>query len=149
MEEFLAKEVLIPADIDQLTKEKLVAVAQFLGLKISTVAKKTHVDRLVVEALKENGYIEVESEQKPSNQLEVLQLQIKLEQIEKEADQAKVAFELEKMQHEIKMKELEIQAKKSVSSVNFDFAKNIRLVPKFDHKEVAKYFTSFENLAQK
>ncbi len=47
------------------------------------------------------------------------------------------------------MKELEIQAKKSVSSVNFDFAKNIRLVPKFDHKEVAKYFTSFENLAQK
>ncbi len=69
---------------------------QFLGLKISTIAKKTHVDRLVVEALKENGYIEVESEQKPSNQLEILQLQIKLKQIEKEADQAKVAFELRK-----------------------------------------------------
>ena len=54
------------------------------------------------------------------------------------------------MNHELKMKELELGGHtKSRTQSGFDFAKNIRLVPKFDHKEVAKYFTLFENLVQK
>ena len=91
-------------------------------MKVTITANKTHLNRLVVTALKENGYIEVDIEQSvnhnPSNQLEVLQLQIKLKEIEKETEKARAAFELEKLHHEMKLKELELQGKKPTNPVH-------------------------------
>ena len=59
------------------------------------------------------------------------------------------------MKHAIAVKVMELKEKcqsgtpKATVHSGFDFAKNIRLVPKFDANEVTRYFTSFEDFAKK
>ncbi|XP_061190377.1 uncharacterized protein LOC133198276 [Saccostrea echinata] len=54
----------------------------------------------------------------------------------------KLEFETQKVKHEL---ELEARAR---SKSDFDVTKNIRLVPKFQEKDVDKYFIHFEKIAE-
>ena len=150
-EEFLSRSDLTQESLDDLTKDQLSAVAQSLEIKVFGGEKKSYLFRTVGKALVEKGFIEEDPTTLPTNpkdQVEVLKLQIHLKELENEIRE-------KEMNHEITLKEMELKhanqsgnQKHNVHS-GFDFAKNIRLVPKFDAKEVTRYFTSFEDLAKK
>ena len=82
------------------------------------------------------------------------ELEFKAEQekhhLELKAEQEKALLEAEKeaapREHELKMATLGIHTPKDKSSA-FDPARNIRLVPPFQEKEVDKYFAHFEKVA--
>jgi hypothetical protein len=79
-------------------------------------------------------------------------------QIERERDREKEREEREfrerenERDREFKLKELELQKEnrgyRGSTSVNADVARNIKLVPKFNEKEVDKYFLHFEKIAE-
>ena len=67
----------------------------------------------------------------------------------------KSELQLKKLEfeHEERMQELAIKAnveeKPQKDKPNFGFSKNVRLVPKFNEKEVETYFFSFEKIAKR
>ena len=73
-----------------------------------------------------------------------------LRELELKAEQEKALLEAEKeaatREHELKMASLGIHTPKDKSSA-FDPARNIKLVPPFQEKEVDKYFAHFEKVA--
>ena len=73
-----------------------------------------------------------------------------LRELELKAEQEKALLEAEKeaaaREHELKMASLGKQSPSDKASV-FDPARNIRLVPPFQEKEVDKYFAHFEKVA--
>ena len=82
------------------------------------------------------------------------ELELKAEQekrdLELKAEQEKALLQAEKeaaaREHELKMASLGKQSPSDKASV-FDPARNIRLVPPFQEKEVDKYFAHFEKVA--
>lgn len=152
-EEFLSRTDLTVDIVDELTKDQLCAVAQVLGVKVFIGAKKSYLNRTVCHALVSNGLIESDGSvtqfADPKEQAELLKLQLQLKDKEIELREKEMAHEFKLK--ELGMKESKVQSSNStkVAHSGFDFGKNIRLVPKFDSKEVTRYFTSFEDLAKK
>jgi hypothetical protein len=72
-------------------------------------------------------------------------------QIEENEKERQFQRDREERQYQLRMKELELQSNPNISNSNnsshFDVAKNIRLVPPFQEKEVDKYFLHFEKVA--
>ena len=77
------------------------------------------------------------------------QERLRLESEEKEKERE---FELRKLEleHQLKIKELELGSKKGKEkcSIDFDLAKNVRLVQKFNQHDVETYVLSFEKTAK-
>ena len=153
-EEFVARSDLSLDDVDLLNREQLYSVAQSLELRVFSGAKKGFLSRLVIQGLKENGLLEDSdgtSGISESSEVEVLTMQLKIEEVERESEKERRELREREMEHEreIKRMELESQARASptISRSNFDFAKNIRMVPRFEERDVAQYFSSFESLA--
>ena len=92
------------------------------------------------------------AELKEARELRELELKAEREKrdLELKAEQEKALLEAEKeaaaREHELKMASLGKQSPSDKSSA-FDPARNIRLVPPFQEKEVDKYFAHFEKVA--
>ena len=92
------------------------------------------------------------AELKEARELRELELKAEREKrdLELKAEQEKALLEAEKeaaaREHELKMASLGKQSPSDKASV-FDPARNIRLVPPFQEKEVDKYFAHFEKVA--
>lgn len=159
-EEFVSRNDLKTDDVDVLTREQLYAIAHVLGLKVFSGAKKGFLIRLCVKGLKENGLLdegESDSEAVESTGIEALALQLKIKETEKEMREKEIELRKREMEHEAEMKRIEWENRLSPPTPNngessqpdFDFSKNIRLVSRFDEKDVAQYFSSFESLSLK
>ena len=117
-------------------------------LKQLEIQKEIELAKLQIQEQERKEKLEVEKAIKQQELDARLQLEKEKLQMEKEK------FELEK---ELKQKELDAKIKleqdklhkhgSSTSSSQFDATKNIRLVPKFEEKEVDKYFLHFEKIA--
>ena len=92
-------------------------------------------------------------------ELEKERLRLEFEEKEKERQERKERkekeereFELRKLEleHQLKIKELELGSKKGKEkgSIDFELAKNVRLVPKFNEHDVETYFLLFEKTAK-
>ena len=92
------------------------------------------------------------AELKEAHELRELELKAEREkrELELKAEQEKALLEAEKeaavREHELKMAGLGKQSPSDRSSA-FDPARNIRLVPPFQEKEIDKYFAHFEKVA--
>ena len=171
---FNPAEFLKELDIDEfdgLSKEELLTLGKHLKLTVKRAMRKAEIQRSIVECFVDQGELEetVLSSYVSSSDLDVrkLELQAQLELSKLELEKEKLAqedrerdreksMELEKqrMEHEREMKKLEIESrssgilfKSSPSPEKFDVAKNIRLVPPFQEKEVDGYFLHFEKIA--
>ena len=147
--------------LQQLTKEELHEVGKFLNLDISRGVKKHKLVHILAEKLN----LEMpESLQNVDREVELAKIELEKEKLrlefdrqerqerEREREREKELRKLE-LEHELKMKELELSAKKDTSKertpTDFDLAKNVRLVPKFNEQDVETYFLSFEKTAKK
>ena len=162
--------------LKKLKKENLVKVAAHYGITPAVGATKSHILDLIKEHCVENNIID-EVEEKPiAETAEIVKLKLDFEREERrlarEAEKAareearelrlaelKEARELRELElkaeadkeaaareHELKMAGLGIHSPKDKASA-FDPARNIRLVPPFQEKEVDKYFAHFEKVA--
>ena len=162
--------------LKKLKKENLIKVAAHYGITPAIGATKSHILDLIKEHCVENNIID-EVEEKPiAETAEIVKLKLDFEREERrlarEAEKAareearelrlaelKEARELRELElkaeadkeaaareHELKMAGLGIHSPKDKASA-FDPARNIRLVPPFQEKEVDKYFAHFEKVA--
>ena len=88
-EEFLSRPDLTVEIVDELTKDQLYAVAQSLGVKVFSGARKSYLNRTVCHALVQNGLLESDKSTltqsiDPKDQVEILKLQLKLKETDKE-----------------------------------------------------------------
>ena len=101
---------------------------------------------------REAAHEEAEAEAQRARDLRLAELKEvrELRELELKAEQEKALLEAEKeaaaREHELKMASLGKQSPSDKASV-FDPARNIRLVPPFQEKEVDKYFAHFEKVA--
>ena len=149
---------------DELKKPELMALAQYLELEVKhamrkQVIKNILIDRLVDDDLLDEFYLEekVDLQDESDSAVNLKQLEI-----QKEMEMAKLQLEQDRlaMEKEIKLKEIEARVQMEKDKLGkqgssgasthsgFDATKNIRLVPKFEEKEVDKYFLHFEKIAE-
>ncbi|KAJ8019561.1 hypothetical protein HOLleu_41205 [Holothuria leucospilota] len=156
--EFVSRTNLDVESVDDLSKAELVSVAKYLKLEVPPGAKKSVLNRLVLSKLIELGHIDSDvgdiAKSSDSEELQKLRIQLQLKEIDFRAKEKQLDFDqkVKEMEHEKAMKEMEMRAALGPhisTSCNFDFSKNVRLVPKFDEKDVDRFFTSFETLAKK
>ena len=109
-------------------------VAENVKIENRNFEHELELKRLEIEQERERRAFErerIEFEREKNAQDREVELQIK-----------QLEFETQKMKHEL---ELEARAK---SKTEFDVSKSIRLVPKFQEKDVDKYFIHFEKIAE-
>ena len=149
---------------DELKKPELMALAQYLELQVQhamrkQVIKNILIDRLVDDDLLDEFYLEekVDLQDESDSAVKLKQLEI-----QKEMEMAKLQLEQDRlvMEKEIKLKQIEARVQMEKDKLEkqgssgasthsgFDATKNIRLVPKFEEKEVDKYFLHFEKIAE-
>ena len=160
---------------DTLKKDDLIALGLHFGLDVKSSQRKQDIKIKVANKLVEENIFEkydlpeytVKSElgsykmAEYQFQLELEKMRLereKLEREERERDREREErererkFELDKLerQEHFELEKLRLQQKPEPSFVKneFDAAKNIRLVPKFQEKSVDKYFPQFEKVAE-
>ena len=160
---------------DALNKDELIELGSHFGLGVKSSMRKQEIRNTVAKKFLDEGIFEtydlaeeVEhlklggkmSEYEFQLQLEKMKLEREREkeklQFERERAQEKLQFEREREERQFQLEKLRIESgeSQSVSSDHlpfrseFDAAKNIRLVPKFQEKSVDKYFAQFEKVAE-
>ncbi|XP_023932287.1 uncharacterized protein LOC112042257 [Lingula anatina] len=144
------------ADFEALKKDELVAIALHFNLVVKSSMKKQEVRGIVVKKFVDEQIFKsddlppiVKAETNISEyefELEKLrkdrQFQLEKERLEREERDKDRQFQLEKLRLE--------HSERSTSHVRYEFdaAKNIRLVPKFQEKSVDKFFPQFEKIAE-
>ncbi|KAJ8027955.1 hypothetical protein HOLleu_30059 [Holothuria leucospilota] len=140
VEDFVKKGGLTIGDIVVLKVAELKELAAYLELDITPGMKKADMIKIVGECL------QVVVKQRDSSEVELAKMEMERRlEIEKEVQMEKLRLE-----HTREMKRMELQGNAhsgGTSSSNFDVAKNIRLVPKFNSKDVDAWFVSFEKVA--
>ena len=134
--------------------EKALQDAQFAEAQKAREAAETEAKRAreAAEAEAQRARDLRLAELKEARELRELELKAEREKrdLELKAEQEKALLEAEKEaaahEHELKMASLGKQSPSDKASV-FDPARNIRLVPPFQEKEVDKYFAHFEKVA--
>ena len=134
--------------------EKALQDAQFAEAQKAREAAETKAKRAreAAEAEAQRARDLRLAELKEARELRELELKAEREKrdLELKAEQEKALLEAEKeaaaREHELKMASLGKQSPSDKASV-FDPARNIRLVPPFQEKEVDKYFAHFEKVA--
>ena len=138
--------------IDEVEDKPIAETAEIVRLKLdfereerrlAREAEKALQDAQFAEAQKAREAAEAEAEKARELRLAELKEARELRELELKAEADKEAATRE---HELKMASLGIHTPKDKSSA-FDPARNIRLVPPFQEKEVDKYFAHFEKVA--
>ena len=149
--------------IDEVEEKPIAETAEIVRLKLdfereerrlAREAKKALQDAQFAEAQKAREAAEAEAEKARELRLAELKEARELRELELKAEQEKalLAAEIEAKkeaaarEHELKMAGLGKHSPSDKASV-FDPARNIRLVPPFQEKEVDKYFAHFEKVA--
>ena len=134
--------------------EKALQDAQFAEAQRAREAAEAEAKRAreAAEAEAKRAREAAEAEAKRARDLRLAELKEarELRELELKAEQEKALLEAEKeaatREHELKMASLGKHSPSDKASV-FDPARNIRLVPPFQEKEVDKYFAHFEKVA--
>ena len=138
--------------IDEVEDKPIAETAEIVRLKLdfereerrlAREAEKALQDAQFAEAQKAREAAEAEAEKARELRLAELKEARELRELELKAEADKEAAARE---HELKMAGLGIHSPKDRASA-FDPARNIRLVPPFQEKEVDKYFAHFEKVA--
>ena len=156
--------------IDEVEKKPIAETAEIVRLKLDFEREERRLAREAEKALQDAQFAEAQkareaaeaeaqrardlrlAELKEARELRELELKAEREKrdLELKAEQEKALLEAEKeaaaREHELKMASLGKQSPSDKASV-FDPARNIRLVPPFQEKEVDKYFAHFEKVA--
>ena len=134
-----------------LSKDELHEVAKYVHVEVSRSARKAKL----VDILAEKLNLEMaESPQSSDREVELAKIELEKERLrlESEEKEKEREFELRKieLEHQLKIKELELGSQKGneKAPIDFDLAKNVRLVPKFNEHDVETYFLSFEKTAK-
>ena len=138
--------------IDEVEEKPIAETAEIVRLKLHFEREERRLAREAEKALQDAQFAEAQkarelrlAELKESRELRELELKA-------EQEKALLAAEIEAKkeaaarEHELKMASLGKQSPSDRASV-FDPARNIRLVPPFQEKEVDKYFAHFEKVA--
>ena len=160
--------------IDEVEEKPIAETAEIVRLKLDFEREERRLAREAEKALQDAQFAEAQrareaareaaeaeaqrardlrlAELKEARELRELELKAEREKrdLELKAEQEKALLEAEKeaaaREHELKMASLGKQSPSDKASV-FDPARNIRLVPPFQEKEVDKYFAHFEKVA--
>ena len=145
--------------IDEVEEKPIAETAEIVRLKLdfereerqlAREAEKALQDAQFAEAQKAREAAEAEAQRARDLRLAELKEARELRELELKAEHEKGLLEAEKeaatSEHELKMASLGIHTPKDKSSA-FNPARNIRLVPPFQEKEVDKYFAHFEKVA--
>ena len=152
-EEALSEIKPVPGAIDPLALKQMELAHEFRIKQLEREKEEQERrDRLERE---EKEREERERERRERAEREEKERRERAEREEKEREREQRNRELREkeleIQREIRLKEIEAGLPNSTthppSGTNFDAAKNIRLVPKFQEKEVDKYFQHFEKIA--
>ena len=127
--------------IDEVEEEPVAETAEIVRLKLDFEREERRLAREAEKALQDAQFAEAQR----ARELRLVELKEarELRELELKAEADKEAATRE---HELKMASLGIHTPKDKSSA-FDPARNIRLVPPFQEKEVDKYFAHFEKVA--
>ena len=149
--------------IDEVEEKPIAETAEIVRLKLDFEREERRLAREAEKALQDAQFAEAqrareaareaaEAEAQRARDLRLAELKEarELRELELKAEQEKALLEAEKeaaaREHELKMASLGKQSPSDKASV-FDPARNIRLVPPFQEKEVDKYFAHFEKVA--
>ena len=145
--------------IDEVEEKPIVETAEIVRLKLDFEREERRLAREAEKALQDAQFAEAQKDREEAQRARDLRLaELKeareLRELELKAEQEKalLAAEIEAKkeaaarEHELKMASLGKQSPSDKASV-FDPARNIRLVPPFQEKEVDKYFAHFEKVA--
>ena len=131
--------------IDEVEEKPIAETAEIVRLKLDFEREERRLAREAEKALQDAQLAAQLSEAEKARELRLAELKEarELRELELKAEADKEAAARE---HELKMAGLGIHTPKDKASV-FDPARNIRLVPPFQEKEVDKYFAHFEKVA--
>ena len=149
--------------IDEVEEKPIAETAEIVRLKLDFEREERRLAREAEKALQDAQFAEAqrareaareaaEAEAQRARDLRLAELKEarELRELELKAEQEKALLEAEKeaaaREHELKMASLGKHPPSDKASV-FDPARNIRLVPPFQEKEVDKYFAHFEKVA--
>ena len=138
--------------IDEVEEKPIAETAEIVRLKLDFEREERRLAREAEKAAREGARDLRLAELKEARELRELELKAEREKrdLELKAEQEKALLEAEKeaaaREHELKMASLGKQSPSDKAGV-FDPARNIRLVPPFQEKEVDKYFAHFEKVA--
>ena len=138
--------------IDEVEEKPIAETAEIVRLKLDFEREERRLAREAEKALQDAQLAAQLSEAEKARELRLAELKEarELRELELKAEQEKALLEAEKeaaaREHELKMASLGKQSPSDKASV-FDPARNIRLVPPFQEKEVDKYFAHFEKVA--
>ena len=134
--------------IDEVEEKPIVETAEVVKLKLEFQREERRLAR--EEAQRARDAEKAAREEARELRLAELKEARELRELELKAEQEKALLEAEKeaaaREHELKMASLGKQSPSDKASV-FDPARNVRLVPPFQEKEVDKYFAHFEKVA--
>ena len=127
--------------IDEVEDKPIAETAEIVRLKLDFEREERRLAREAEKALQDAQFAEAQR----ARELRLAELKEarELRELELKAEADKEAATRE---HELKMASLGIHTPKDKASA-FDHARNIRLVPPFQEKEVDKYFANFEKVA--
>ena len=145
--------------IDEVEEKPIAETAEIVRLKLEFEREERRLAREEAQRAREAAEAEAQKardaekaarEEARDLRLAELKEARELRELELKAEQEKALLEAEKeaaaREHELKMASLGKQSPSEKASV-FDPARNIRLVPPFQEKEVDKYFAHFEKVA--
>ena len=145
--------------IDEVEEKPIAETAEIVRLKLDFEREERRLAREAEKALQDAQLAaqreqaqRAEAEAQKARDLRLAELKEarELRELELKAEQEKALLEAEKeaaaREHELKMASLGKHAP-SDKACTFDPARNIRLVPPFQEKEVDKYFAHFEKVA--
>ena len=138
--------------IDEVEEKPTVETAEIVRLKLDFEREERPLAREEAQRAREAAEAEAQKAREAAQDLRLAELKEARElcELELKAEQEKALLEAEKeaaaREHELKMASLGKQSPSDKASA-FDPARNIRLVPPFQEKEVDKYFAHFEKVA--
>ena len=145
--------------IDEVEEKPTAETAEVLKLRLDIEREERRLAREEAQrardaekALQDAQFAEAQKAREAARELKLAELKEarELRELELKAEQEKALLEAEKEaaagEHELKMASLGKQSPSGKACV-FDPARNIRLVPPFQEKEVDKYFARFEKVA--
>ena len=142
--------------IDEVEEKPMAETAEIVRLKLDFEREERRLAHEAEKALQDAQLAAQLSEAEKARELRLAELKEarELRELELKAEQEKalLAAEIEAkkeaaaLEHELKMASLGKQSPSDKASA-FDPARNIRLVPPFQEKEVDKYFAHFEKVA--
>ena len=142
--------------IDEVEEKPIAETAEIVKLKLDFEREERRLAREAEKALQDAQlaaqFAEAQKAREAARELRLAELKEarELRELQLKAEQEKALLEAEKeaaaREHELKMASLGKQSPSDKASA-FDPARNIRLVPPFQEKEVDKYFAHFEKVA--